>query len=177
MVSYGCNAISDDENDQGKTEIKRNLKGRGNHKRQNKRKRRCNLEPNRDAYETQKEVEKLKAYQEKLELRICQLEAARSGQIGDSLGEGDLEVEAKTRQYTKSEVVAGHTEVKNRNPKCAGANDNKVMEESSLKRSLCDLIVGESEKDDLLLAFQPGDDDEEVLEMRDEDVAKLLDGE
>ena len=177
MVSYGCNAISDDENGQGKTEIKRNLKGRGNHKRQNKRKRGCNLEPIRDAYETQKEVEKLKAYQEKLELRICQLEAARSGQIGDSLGEGDLEVEAKTRQYTKSEVLSSHTEVKNRNPKCAGANDNKVMEESSLKRSQCDLIVGESEKADLLLAFQPGDDDEEVLEMRDEDVAKLLDGE
>ena len=70
MVSYGCNAISDDENGQGKTKIKRNLKGRGNHKRQNKKKRRCNLEPNRDAYETQKEVEKLKAYQEILELRI-----------------------------------------------------------------------------------------------------------
>ena len=173
MVSYGCNAISDDENDQGKTEIKRNLKGRGNHKRQNKRKRRCNLEPNRDTYETQKEVEKLKAYQEKLELRICRLEAARSDQIG----EGDQKVKAKTRQYTKSEVVAGHMmEVKNRNPKCAG-NEIKMMEESSLKRSLCDLIVGESEKADLLLAFQPGDDDEDVLEMRDEDVAKLLDGE
>ena len=173
MVSYGCNAISDDENDrQGKTEIKRNLKGRGNHKRQNKRKRGCNLEPIRDAYETQKEVEKLKAYQEKLELRICRLEAARSDQIG----EGDQKVKAKTRQYTKSEVVAGHMEVKNRNPKCAG-NESKMMEESSLKRSLCDLIVGESEKADLLLAFQPGDDDEEVLEMRDEDVAKLLDGE
>ena len=162
-------------NDQGKTEIKRNLKGRGNHKRQNKRKRGCNLEPIRDAYETQKEVEKLKAYQEKLELRICQLEAARSGQIGDSLGEGDLEVEAKTRQYTKSEVVAGHMEVENLNPKCAG-NESKMMEESSLKRSLCDIFVGESDKDDLLLASQPGDD-EEVLEMRDEDVAKLLDGE
>ena len=173
MVSYGCNAISDDENDQGKTEIKRNLKGRGNHKRQNKRKRGCNLEPIRDAYETQKEVEKLKAYQEKLELRICRLEAARSGQIG----EGDQKVKAKTRQYTKSEVLSTHTQVKNRNPKCAGADGSKVMEESSLKRSLCDLIVGESEKADLLLAFQPGDDDEEVLEMRDEDVAKLLDGE
>ena len=173
MVSYGCNAISDDENGQGKTEIQRNLKGRGNHKRLNKRKRRRNLEPNRDTYETQKEVEKLKAYQEILELRIRRLEAARSGQIG----EGDQEVEAKTRQYTKSEVLAGHTEVKNRNPKCAGADESKVMEESSLKRSLCDIFVGESEKDDLLLAFQPGDDDEEVLEMRDEDVAKLLDGE
>ena len=174
MVSYGCNAISDDENDrQGKTEIKRNLKGRGNHKRQNKRKRGCNLEPIRDAYETQKEVEKLKAYQEKLELRICRLEAARSDQIG----EGDQKVKAKTRQYTKSEVVAGHTEVKNLNPKCAGADESKVMEESSLKRSLCDLIVGESEKADLLPAFQPGDDGEELLEMRDEDVAKLLDGE
>ena len=104
MVSYGCNAISDDENGQGKTEIQRNLKGRGNHKRLNKRKRRRNLEPNRDTYETQKEVEKLKAYQEILELRICQLEAARSGQKG----EGDQEVEAKTRQYAKSEVLSAH---------------------------------------------------------------------
>ena len=170
MVAYGTGAISDDSEDiDAKADPKRKSKEKIGG-RPNKRKRRQKLEVHfcetnteaaaasvaaaaAAAAERQKDLEEVKGYQEKLEERVSFLEAtllsASSRQIG-------VEVEA---EFIKSET-----------------NHEKEMGESvkRMKKSQDNEIVNDSELEDLLLGFKPGENEEDSLEIADEDVVKLL---
>ena len=165
MVAYGTGAISDDSVDidvkaDPKRKSKEKIRGRPNKRKRRQKQEVHFCETNTEAVaaaaavaERQKDLEEVKGYQEKLEERVSFLEAtllsASSRQIG-------VEVEV---EFIKSET-----------------NIEKEMGESvkRMKKSQDNKIVNDSELEDILLGFKPGENEEDSLEIADEDVVKLL---
>ena len=165
MVAYGTGAISDDSEDidakaDPKRKSKEKIRGRPNKRKRRQKQEVHFCETNTEAVaaaaavaERQKDLEEVKGYQEKLEERVSFLEAtllsASSRQIG-------VEVEA---ELIKSET-----------------NHEKELGESvkRMKKSQDNKIVNDSELEDILLGFKPGENEEDSLEIADEDVIKLL---
>ena len=158
------------------------------------------------AAERQNELEKVKGYQAKLEERVSNLEAtillATSKQMeieeetvllrqrstlqreelhlartGEGLEECGVRVNA--REHIQPRVTTANCRISNQMPYSAENNQAKEKEDilEILKKSQDDNIARESELEDFLLGFKPGEKEEYVLEIADEEVTKLLEEE
>ena len=218
MVAYGLGAISDDSEDIDVADPKMESKKICvRSRRPNKRKRRqcrkkqfCEADTEAAAAaERQKELEKVKGYQAKLEERVSNLEAtillATSRQMeveeetvllrqrstlqreelhlartGEGLEECGVRVNA--REHIQPRVTTANCRISNQMPYSAENNQAKEKEDilkdgPFFKKSQDDNIARESELEDFLLGFKPGEKEEYVLEIADEEVTKLLEEE
>ena len=218
MVAYGLGAISDDSEDIDVADPKMESKKICvRSRRPNKRRRRqCQKEQFCEAdteaaaaAERQKELEKVKGYQAKLEERVSNLEAtillATSRQMeveeetvllrqrstlqreelhlartGEGLEECGVRVNA--REHIQPRVTTANCRISNQMPYSAENNQAKEKEDilkdgPFFKKSQDDNIARESELEDFLLGFKPGEKEEYVLEIADEEVTKLLEEE
>ena len=195
MVAYGVHAISDDNDEDFEAEPKKKPKicvgGAIKRKRRRRRKPKfCKADAETATAKRQKEVEEVKAYQEKLEERVSSLEAtllmASAWQRGVELKERErASVQGKVSQLEKTnegvvekllqvnvqQHLRARVETGRRSPTSIPHNDagiKRIKNGSSGDEK-------ESELEDLLLNFEPGEIEEDILEMADEDVSKLLD--
>ena len=196
MVAYGVHAISDDNDEDFEAEPKKKPKicvgGAIKRKRRRHGKPKvCKAETETATAKRQKEVEEVKAYQEKLEERVSSLEAtllmASAWQRGVELKERErASVRGKVSQFEKTNegVVEKFLQVnvqqhlsarvetgRRRSPTSIPHNDAGIKRIKNGSRG----DEKESELEDLLLNFEPGEIEEDILEMADEDVSKLLD--
>ena len=199
MVAYGVHAISDDNDEDFEAEPKKKPKicvgGAIKRKRRRHGKPKvCKAETETATAKRQKEVEEVKAYQEKLEERVSSLEAtllmARSAwQRGVEMKERErASVRGKVSQFEKTNegVVEKFLQVNVQQHLSARVETGRRRSPTSIPHNdagikrIKNASPGdekESELEDLLLNFEPGEIEEDILEMADEDVSKLLDEE